>query len=271
MQVLKSHSEQGNLLELVHLIDYIKENDLIDEIVQRFVPESKTPIDIDSSTCSDKIIEKFSGLAIGEKRRSVDDILIDEKTLLMIAAINGHIKVCKYLVEKENADVDIQQQRSKWTALMYATSQNQEEVVKFLVQCNCDISLKNSDGDNCTHIAAGHGSLSIMKILLENNPLLVDVKGNWGQTQVFRAAICNKYEVCEFLIRKYQADAKAKNIYQTSALYHACRKNNYELSKLLIEHGAMNEKNQWGKTPLDKALKGKNSRLKDLMQSHFSN
>ena len=110
-----------------------------------------------------------------------------------------------------------------------------------------------------------------VEILFEKNPSLLDGKGFYGRTQLIWAAYENNFNVCDYLIRNKSVNVNAKDDTQSSALWYACRNNNYELAKLLIESGATNDKDYFGETPLEKALNGNNQKLKDLMQSHFGN
>ena len=51
------------------------------------------------------------------------------------------------------------------TALLTAVKYNQAELVKILVQFNCNVFHRNSRGDTCLHMAALHSSLGVLPVL----------------------------------------------------------------------------------------------------------
>ena len=223
--------EEGDLSRLKSLLSYIKANNLEEEVISR------------SDDSSSK-----------EAQKNFVDSKFGGHTLLIKACQKGHIDICEYLVREEKANVDVQGDgekklvlgiyvpRRNWTTLMYATFNNQLEIVKFLVSENSDISLKDSSGDDSTHIAATKGSLPILEILLDKNPSLLDGKGCDGETQLIRAAFNNHFNVCDYLIKNKSVKVNAKDNTQRSALWSACNNDNYDLAKLLIESGATNAK-----------------------------
>ena len=246
--------EEGDLNNMKNLLSYIKENDLKDLIISR----SDDP-------------------SMKEANQNFVDTKFEGHALLTKACQKGHIDICEYLVREEKANVDVRGEgeeiigkRSNWTPLMHATFHNHPKIVKFLVSKNCNIVLKDDHGDDSTHIAATKGSVPILEILLEKNPSLLDRKGCYGETQLIRAASVNNFNVCDYLIKNKIVNVNAKDSGQTSALWHVCANNNYELAKLLIESGATNEKSKFYGTPLEKALNGNNQNLKDLMQSNLA-
>ena len=111
MKLLVSKSKKGDLKELKKLLCRIKENDM-----------------------SGGIIETFHGQEMRENGRNVVDILFNNRTMLMRAAENGHINICKYLLNKEKANVDVQQRKKPgWTALHHACHGLEYKIAELLI------------------------------------------------------------------------------------------------------------------------------------------
>ncbi len=109
----------------------------------------------------------------------------DGQSALMFAAFNGHTKIVKLLIENKvpvntkattgrtalmyassgpfpqtvqqlienNAEIDIVDNVEHFTALMFAASEGQLEVVKILLKVGADAELKDIDEDNAETFA----------------------------------------------------------------------------------------------------------------------
>lgn len=79
-------------------------------------------------------------------------------TALTIAAINGLYKCVDVLIEVGiNVDATAENDENGYTALMYACSNNQSEVVQILIQGGANILKKGTDGHTALTIAASYG------------------------------------------------------------------------------------------------------------------
>ena len=83
---------------------------------------------------------------------------------LHIAASNGHLDLCKTLINKHKFDVNMKDSEG-FTALHFAAEHGSYELVKLFADKGTDIHLKTEDGMNCLHIASWNGHLNLCKIL----------------------------------------------------------------------------------------------------------
>lgn len=120
---------------------------------------------------------------------------------LMLAAFNGHTKIVKLLIEKKvpinakantgrtalmyassgpfpktvqllidsKAEIDIVDNVEHFTALMFAASEGQFEVVKILLQTGADAKLKDIDGDNAEAFARQNGHVAVADFIKNNS------------------------------------------------------------------------------------------------------
>ena len=75
-----------------------------------------------------------------------------------------------------------------WTALHRAAENGHEQIVKFLMEKNCDVNLAATFGGTALHRAAKNGHAPIATLLLGSEKILVDAQDNYGGTALHRAA-----------------------------------------------------------------------------------
>lgn len=94
--------------------------------------------------------------------------MLSGMTPLMSAAMFGRVYVAEYLISI-GADVNARSLGSENTALVYAASNNNQEIVKLLLKSNADKTLKNRDGLTALDYAIKNKYASIIS-LLEDTP-----------------------------------------------------------------------------------------------------
>ncbi|XP_031344795.1 ankyrin repeat domain-containing protein 39-like [Photinus pyralis] len=101
-------------------------------------------------------------------------------TSLHYAARNGHLDVCKFLIQSK-ADINAVTRSGRVTALHRACTAGQLDVVNFLIECKANIAIRDSDGKTVLHRAAQANHLEISKILTSAYPELKLIKDNKGK------------------------------------------------------------------------------------------
>jgi len=126
----------------------------------------------------------------------------------------------------------------KWSVLHEAVYSNHLHIVKFLHQYGIDINILNGDGETPLHIACNtdrNNSIEVVKFLLENN-------AGYSINQI--------------------------TLYGDTALHYACKNNQLEIVKLLIDYGAkLYVTNNFNEKPLDLMS---NTIIKNDIKKYFS-
>ena len=105
-------------------------------------------------------------------------------------------------------------------------------------------------------------------ILLKKYPKWINIKDKNGYTPLYNACSKENIELAKLLI-EHGADVNSKSKYEDTPLYNACYHNYTEVAKLLIEHGAdVNFKNRDGYTPLYWACVKDDTEVAKLLLEH---
>ena len=104
--------------------------------------------------------------------------MLSGMTPLMCASMFGRVYVAEYLISM-GADVNARSLGSENTALIYAASNNNQEIVKLLLYNNADKTLKNRDGLTALDFAEKNKYPSIISLLRD---LSLSEKYNFTET-----------------------------------------------------------------------------------------
>jgi len=104
--------------------------------------------------------------------------MLSGMTPLMSAAMFGRVYVAEFLISI-GADVNARSLGSENTALIYAASNNNQEIVKLLLKNNADKTLKNRDGFTALDYAEKNKVSSIISLLRD---LSLSEKFNFTET-----------------------------------------------------------------------------------------
>ena len=139
-----------------------------------------------------------------------DKTVIDGSTALMFASKEGHLEIVKYLLEN-GADVNIKDNFGE-TALIWASREGYFEIVKCLVESGADINAKNSSGWTALMGVSSwkNGHLGIVKYLLKNGAD-INAKDNNGNTALIKASKFGKLEIIKYLVEDKRLDINIKN------------------------------------------------------------
>ncbi|XP_071142139.1 death-associated protein kinase 1-like [Mytilus edulis] len=119
------------------------------------------------------------------------------ETALMWAAREGHLEICRLLIDR-GCKIDTTQVGG-WTALMLAAMEGHLEICHLLIDTGCKINITDSDGETALHSAAEEGYLQITRCLVEQGGASPLIKSHKGNTPYDLAAARRQKEVMEYL------------------------------------------------------------------------
>ena len=156
----------------------------------------------------------------------------DGKNCLHIAALYGHLYLCKKLISDHNFNVHLAD-NEEYTAVHYSAYSGSYKLFKLFVDKGSDIHLKTITGANCLHIAAFSGYLYLCKKLITKHNFDVHLADNEGCTVVHYSACRDGYELFKFFVGK-GTDIHLKTITGFNCLHIAASKGNFNLCQKLI-------------------------------------
>ena len=119
-------------------------------------------------------------------------------TCLMEAAWNGHLDICRLLIDKGA------QQEAKdsigWTPLHWAADQGHVEIVRLLCDRGADVEARGFSGERPLHTAAMYGHISVVKELIEERKAEINARDNYGITALAKARFHNNPDVAAYLV-----------------------------------------------------------------------
>ena len=185
----------------------------------------------------------------------------DGTSPLFLAAQNGHMSICKTIVERVK-EPNLGDSTSGSTPLHIAACNGHIDICKLLIENLDDKNPGNKNGNTPFHFAAEEGHYDICKFIIEK----IDVKNPRnnvnGSTPLHYAAAKGHINVCRLIIDKVD-NKNPLNDYRFTPLHWAADNGHFEIYKLIFEN--IKEKNPAslnGQTPL--GLAGNNGRFRIL-------
>lgn len=127
-----------------------------------------------------------AALADGADKDAVDR---EEATAILRAARGGHLDVVRTLIA-EGVDIDAQDQTC-FNPFIHGCIHNDLELVKTMVEAGCDLKRLTRFGGNGLTPAAEKGHVEIVRYLLENTRINVNLTNTLGWTALIEAIILN--------------------------------------------------------------------------------
>ncbi|XP_011858782.1 PREDICTED: ankyrin-1-like, partial [Vollenhovia emeryi] len=214
-----------------------------------------------------------------------EDIGIAEILLHIVAHI-GALETVKYLVEKENANVNAKDYLGS-TALHFAAESGHLGVVEYFVKNGADVSARDNEGLTPLLVATKNGRHCIIKYFIDQTKVdtniasycnctilhfaaesgiclrlfkyflckgaKVDARDRWGFTPLHLAAESNRLGIVKYLIKNFTDEEvyiDAKNDDDNTPLHLAAESGHLEIVEYLVGEGAnVNAQNDEGLTP----------------------
>ena len=116
---------------------------------------------------------------------------------LNIAAVNGHLNICKALVDKHDFDVHFKG-NDGWIALHHSAKSGSYELVSCFTNMGADIRPKTINGWSFMNVAAVNGHSNLCNAFVQNHGFNVYFKDNDGWTALHNSARSGSYELVFF-------------------------------------------------------------------------
>lgn len=164
--------------------------------------------------------------------------------MLQLAIYNGYLEIAEYLIQ---AGIDLESTfKSNYTPFYVAVWKNHISIANILLEKGAVTQCRGGSGVTALHQCAGHGQLELLRRLLEDIDVNVDVKTNDKWTPLhFAAEEGHLAAVKELLLAK--ADINAQTSHGITPLYLAAREGHVDVVKyLLMKRADPNQKSKYG-------------------------
>jgi hypothetical protein len=207
----------------------------------------------------------------------IDYLDTEGKTILYLPIKMYYNNIIDKLIEYNNKIIGIDiiniQDRDKNAPLHYCVMFQNLYGIDKLIQNNCNIILKNNQGNTALHLAATTNILENIfnsKLLIEN-PSMINIQNNIGETPLHIA--CNFESINNVkLLLKQKANVNIYDNTHLTPLFYAITLNNIDLVKLLLENNAdINLQDINGNTPIIYSFQEKNEQIYNLLLEKYEN
>ena len=178
-------------------------------------------------------------------------------TSLMVATSMGLETVAKLLLEKRSIELDFQSCLIRKTPLHIAAEHGHLEVVNVLMEKdNIKLNLIDDESQTPLHLAVQRGNLEIVKVLIERDGIGLNLRDYMHKTPLHLAAECGFLEIVKVLIEKDGVELNLKDNRGQTPLHLAARESRSEMIKILVEKEGigLNLKDNYSRTPLNIAV-----------------
>ncbi|GFT61989.1 short transient receptor potential channel 2 [Nephila pilipes] len=177
-----------------------------------------TPLHLAARNGYTEIVQKL----VTQYGATLDALTLTKRTPLHLAAENGKLDVCSVLLEMR-ADANSIDNTGQ-TPLLLAAENDHPEVVKLFLRHKPElVSMANSNGFTCAHIAAMKGSVAVIKELMKfNRSMVTSARNLTGNTALHLAASGGHAEVVKVLIEA-GSSATEENADGYTALHFAAK------------------------------------------------
>ena len=142
----------------------------------------------------------------GEPQRHSCTVGHNDATPLHIASHRGHLDIVRYLVEKQQCDVECTDKYGD-TPLHYAAYGGSLGTIQYLIsERGCDPICRGLYGRTTLHHACHRGKLNVVKYLVEDVKVEPSCRDEDDATPLHIASQFGQLSVVRLLVEKYQCD-----------------------------------------------------------------
>ena len=152
------------------------------------------------------------------------------------ACIKGHIDIVKYLIEECGSDKLCRDVRDGYTLLHCAAINGHNHLIRYLHSQGCDVENRNKKGETPLHVAASHGQLDTVKLLIVDLQCDRESKAVNEQTPLHFAASEGHISVVQYLARDSNCDVMCRDTLGHTPAQLAILKGHLNVLKFFVQH-----------------------------------
>ena len=175
-----------------------------------------------------ELVTYFADMGTGIHLKTNDGV-----NCLHIAAEQGHLNLCKVLIEKHKFDSNMADNYG-WTALHRSSKNGSYELLTYFADRVTDIHRKTNDGENCLHIAAFEGHFKLCKYFLEIHNFDVKLKDNGGRTSLHNCARNGSFDLFLYILEK-GSEIYCKTNNMENVLHFSAKNGHVHICEFVLE------------------------------------
>jgi len=182
---------------------------------------------------------------------------VNSKSILDIAIKKNNIYILRILLLIKDSNYLNSLNKDGITPLILAIQYSKIEIVKMLLDNpNIDINIQDKNGHTALIHAITNNKIEIVKMLLDHPNIDINFQNKNGNTALIHAISNNKIEIVKMLLDHPNIDINFQNKNEYTALIYAIDQNNIEILKILLDNPNIdvNNKNKFGHTALTYAI-----------------
>jgi len=234
---------------------------------------ASTPLHLASIKGNLAVVESL--IQSGADVNALDDT---KSTPLHLALVNENFDVAKWLVDREDVDINFPYHK-KLTPLHLAAFSGDHDVVRLLLEKGVDANVQDDNKSIPLHLASDNGNFGAVKLLLELSGanVTVDARDDKRSTPLHIASRRGPSKLVKLLLER-GANPNAQNDKGWTPLHIASQEGTVDIVQqegaidivqCLIERGAdVNLGDSDGRTPLHVASNNKNTKIMALLMEH---
>jgi len=185
----------------------------------------------------------------------------------------GELEEIKTILEEfktKRIDINVQDVNQK-TSLYLAVENNQESVVKYLLENNVNANLSNYHNSTPLHTSSEHGYVRITELLLSNGAK-TNLRDRDGDTPLLCCAFGGNVEIAKMLLQKDPYAILSINLKKNSVLHYSAEKGHMNMTRFLLSQGASKLLiNSDDKTPEQVAMDNNFEEIAKVIADYSSN
>ncbi|XP_061191667.1 ankyrin-1-like [Saccostrea echinata] len=134
-----------------------------------------------------------------KKGLDINALTNDGDSALHIACCNDNYGACEFLVTNHPQLINVKNNKG-YTVLHSACESGDRKLISFLIEKGLDINAQTNDGKSVLHIACFNGDIDLCKLIVHNNPQLLQSKDYSSVTVLHAAARSGNLELFKYFV-----------------------------------------------------------------------